>query len=189
MHRVVVLVLASLVSCGSPAEQQRDDTASGSEAPDVTRADEPAPQQDAAPNAILAAHNARRAEHCARPLVWSDALAQTAQRWADHLAANGCQLEHSQGAYGENLAAGTSGSLSPEDVVSMWYRESEHYRFAHGGFSMQTGHFTQLVWVGTTSLGCGTTTCNGLDVFVCNYDPPGDVEGQYRENVLPTSCR
>jgi uncharacterized protein YkwD len=139
--------------------------------------------------AILAAHAARRADHCAPPLAWSDALAASAQRWADHLAESGCQLEHTQSPYGENLAAGTAGTLTPEDVADMWYVESERYDFGRGGFSMDTGHFTQLVWVGSTSLGCATSTCEGMDVWVCNYDPPGNVEGEYRPNVLPTSCR
>jgi hypothetical protein len=46
-----------------------------------------------------------------------------------------------------------------------------------------------VVWRGTERVGCGTATCNGLDLFVCNYDPPGNVQGQYRQNVAPTSCR
>lgn len=139
--------------------------------------------------AIVEAHAARRSQHCAPPLVWSDALASQAQAWADHLAAIGCRLEHSRGRHGENLAAGSAGSLSPRDVEEMWYREAASYRFASGGFSMNTGHFTQLVWVASEHIGCGVATCAGLDVWVCNYDPPGNVEGQYRGNVLPTSCR
>ena len=58
-----------------------------------------------------------------------------------------------------------------------------------GGFSMKTGHFTQVVWRGTTAVGCGRSQCNGLDVWICQYDPPGNVEGQYRDNVRPTGCR
>ncbi|KAL9981257.1 hypothetical protein ACROYT_G009934 [Oculina patagonica] len=40
-------------------------------------------------NACLRAHNERRALHGASPLVWDDALVQSAQVWADHLAATG----------------------------------------------------------------------------------------------------
>jgi hypothetical protein len=54
---------------------------------------------------------------------------------------------------------------------------------------MQTGHFTQLVWVGTQRLGCGVAQCADMDVWVCRYDPPGNVQGRYQDNVLPTSCR
>src|SRR5262249_51751891 len=101
----------------------------------------------------------------------------------------GCALEHSRSEHGENLAGGTAGALGPEGAAQMWYREGEHYSFKKGSFSMTTGHFTQLVWVGTRRLGCAKATCNDREVWVCNYDPPGNVEGQYKQNVLPTSCK
>jgi hypothetical protein len=28
-----------------------------------------------------------------------------------------------------------------------------------------------------------------MDIWVCEYDPPGNVQGQYRQNVLPASCQ
>ncbi|HET9624318.1 MAG TPA: CAP domain-containing protein [Kofleriaceae bacterium] len=139
--------------------------------------------------AFVDAHNRVRAQHCAKPLVWSDKLAQIAQRWANALRDKGCAFGHSNGSTGENLAAGTTGTLDPEAVVKMWYDEVSAYRFPSGGFSMKTGHFTQVVWRGTTAVGCGRSRCNGLDIFVCEYDPPGNWEGQYKENVLPKSCR
>jgi hypothetical protein len=54
---------------------------------------------------------------------------------------------------------------------------------------METGHFTQVVWRQTTQLGCGVSTCRGMDIWVCEYDPPGNVQGHYRQNVLPASCQ
>jgi uncharacterized protein YkwD len=139
--------------------------------------------------AILAAHNQHRADHCAPALTWSDELAAVAQAWADQLRDAGCAFEHSSTPYGENLAAGTTGSLSPGDVIAMWYDEIADYDFKKGGFSMSTGHFTQVVWKDTTRLGCGVAQCSGMDIWVCNYDPPGNVERGYSKNVLPTSCR
>jgi uncharacterized protein YkwD len=138
---------------------------------------------------FVAAHAAARAKHCARPLTWSPKLAAYAQRWADSLRAKGCMFGHSGGAYGENLAAGTAGVLDPEATVAMWYDEIKQYHFPDGGFSMTTGHFTQLVWRGTAQVGCGHTQCNGNDIWVCEYDPPGNYDGEYRANVLPLGCR
>jgi uncharacterized protein YkwD len=138
---------------------------------------------------LLDAHNAYRADHCAPALTWSDELAKVAQAWADQLRADGCSFEHSRSSYGENLAAGSEGSLTPEAVVAMWYDEIASYDFGSGGFSMETGHLTQVLWKGTKQLGCGMATCNGFDLWVCNYDPPGNVEGGYRKNVLAKGCR
>ena len=145
---------------------------------------------DASAQAFLDAHNRVRAKHCAPPTTWSPTLAQVAQKWADELAAKGCAFGHSPGRkYGENLAAGTVGALDPESTVAMWYDEIKLYKFPDGGFSMQTGHFTQVVWTTTTQVGCGHVQCKGNDIYVCNYDPPGNWEGQYKEHVLPTSCK
>jgi len=141
---------------------------------------------------LLEEHNRRRAQHCAPALAWSPDLASVAQRWADSLAAHGCAFEHSRSRYGENLAGGTAGTLDPAGVVDMWYAEVRSYDFGRGGFSMSTGHFTQVVWRGTMRLGCGKATCKGpdaMDLWVCNYDPPGNIEGGYKENVRPGPCR
>jgi uncharacterized protein YkwD len=139
--------------------------------------------------ALVDAHNQYRAAHCAGPLVWSDKLHKLAQQWANTLRDKGCAFEHSHGSTGENLAAGTTGSLDERAVVKMWYDEVSAYKFPDGGFSMQTGHFTQVVWRGTQQVGCGRSQCNGMDIYVCEYDPPGNWEGQYRDNVLPRSCK
>jgi len=138
--------------------------------------------------AWIDAHNRYRAKHCAAALSWSAKLAAVAQRWANSLRDRGCAFGHSGGSYGENLAAGTSGTLDAESVVKMWYDEVAQYRFPDGGFSMKTGHFTQVVWRGTTQVGCATSRCNGMDIFVCEYNPAGNWEGQYRSNVLPRGC-
>jgi uncharacterized protein YkwD len=139
--------------------------------------------------AMVDAHNRVRAKHCAGALTWSAKLAQVAQQWANSLRDKHCSFGHSGGTYGENLAAGSVGLLTPESVVAMWYDEIAKYKFPNGGFSMATGHFTQVVWRGTTQVGCGVSHCNNMDIWVCEYDPPGNWEGQYRENVLPLGCR
>jgi uncharacterized protein YkwD len=191
------LVLALLVACGPTTKSSGagstttdpDDTATEGVAGD-DEADPAAPTGagDAA-DVILAETNRYRADHCAAPLTWSTKLAAAAQDWADQLKDAGCAFEHSQLAYGENLAGGTTGYLPPEAVVEMWYREVDAYDFAKGGFSMDTGHFTQLVWRSTTQVGCGMSQCNGQDIWVCEYDPPGNMEGDFRSQVQPTSCR
>ncbi|KAF7723030.1 hypothetical protein EC973_002406 [Apophysomyces ossiformis] len=128
--------------------------------------------------AILDLHNKYRADHSAPALKWSNTLANYAQNWSDR-----CVFKHSYGKYGENLAYGYS---SWNEAITAWYDEYKLYNYNNPGFSGKTGHFTQIVWKGTTEIGCGVTDCPNLGpLYTCSYNPPGNVEGQYQQNVLP----
>lgn len=131
---------------------------------------------------VLAKHNALRALHCAPALRWDASLAATAQA-----SANRCVFQHSKNGFGENLAMGTSGAYPPESQVQLWYDEFKNYDFAKPVFGPNTGHFTQVVWRSTTAVGCGLAKCQGQDLLVCNYSPPGNYDGQYQQNV-PQLC-
>lgn len=171
---------------GSPPEPGGDD---GGGNPDKPRPASDEPSGDMA--GIVGAHNAVRARHCAPPLRWSPKIARVAQKWADDLARRGCAFEHSAGMdYGENLTyISPPGMRGPADVVDGWYSEVAGYNFKSGKFSFETGHFTQLVWVDTSELGCGRAVCQDAEIWVCNYASPGNVQGMFRANVLPESCR
>ena len=139
----------------------------------------------AAPEEIrqwLESHNAYRAMHGAAPLVWSQALAASAQSFADS-----CPSGHSTTSYGENLA--WISSFKPaERVVKFWYDEEPLYNYKSPGYSFETGHFTQLVWKGTQEIGCGYAkgcVTRLPNVWVCHYSPAGNYSGQFAENVLP----
>jgi uncharacterized protein YkwD len=158
----------------------------------------PAPVKPAAKGAaepagppILAAHNRYRARHCAPPLTWSAALVKEAQRWAKNLAAQRCAFEHNPDPrFGENLAYfRPPGALGPDEIAAEWYREIAVYDFRKARFSMDAGHFTQLVWAGTRRLGCASVECGGGELWVCNYDPPGNMQGDFDTNVRPTGCK
>lgn len=119
-------------------------------------------------NSVLNSVNMFRKQHNASPLSWNDTLASYA---ANH--ASGCVFQHTKGPYGENLAAGTDQSV--EAAIDSWGSERASYSFADGGFSMSTGHFTQLVWKDTTSVGCGRVYCNRLGTpgwfLMCEFYP------------------
>lgn len=200
--KLAALVLVALAGCPAPTTpgptyagtpggggEIGGDPGGGGEAGGGATGGDPGAGLAPMDRAILAEHNAARAEHCAPPLTWSPRLAAAATAWAGHLRDANCGFEHSGTEFGENLAAGSVGMLDAHGIVGMWVEERDQYDFARGDFSMATGHFTQVVWRETTQVGCGSATCNGMDVWVCNYDPPGNVTGGYADNVQPTSCR
>ena len=138
-------------------------------------------------NEILNAHNRYRTEVGLSPLTWSASLATTAQEWADQLAATGT-FNHSsrdqRNGAGENLAWNTVPSLT--GMVDQWGAEQANYipgvplgqASTTGNFG-DIGHYTQIVWRDTTTVGCGLASgsINGSPVgtfLVCQYDPPGN---------------
>ncbi|KAI5793436.1 CAP domain-containing protein [Pyronema domesticum] len=125
----------------------------------------------------LKPHNQARREHQVGNLQWDNGLAASSQRHA-----NRCVYQHSPGV-GENLAWGNS--LGRGKAVQLWVDERRYFNFQNGGFSAQTGHFTQVVWKGTTRIGCAERRCGGVTMHVCQYSAPGNYQGQYRQNVFP----
>jgi uncharacterized protein YkwD len=150
-------------------------------------------------SAVLNSTNYWRAQHQAKPLTWNDKLAEFAQNHAqkciwEHSVRGFLQLSSDQrtniqqgGPYGENLAENFG---SPTLAVDGWAAEEKKYDYATGQFSEETGHFTQLVWENTKEVGCGAVNCNNDAndgahgwYLVCEYSPPGNVVGQFKENV------
>jgi len=137
--------------------------------------------------ALLDFHNQARREVGVAPLAWSPELARFAQEWADEIARSG-DFRHrprSSHRYGENLAMGTAGAYSPVAMARQWYEARSRYRPGtpiRAG-SLAGGHYTQMVWRGSSGLGAGIATIQtgpsrGMLVLVCNYDPPGNVVGE-----------
>jgi hypothetical protein len=172
-------LLLVLVACGSP---QTTSPVGGGDAPQ--------PRLSEDNQELLDTHNRYRAEHCAPPLRWSDDLAASAQRTAEQLMATNCAGE-------DPLTPGTISQCSPTDsaeqVVGMWYLYAvDYYDFTDHRSSeavVDPRDFTQLLWKGTERVGCAWTRRERELVWVCHYDPPGNIAGAYEQNVLPTSCR
>ncbi len=140
-----------------------------------------ADQQPAWFAGMLEAHNAARRAVGVPPLRWSAAVAAVAQRWADRLGSAGCPMRHSGTEdYGENLAWAASQQLSPAEVVGLWVAEASAYHPASGACTPGAvcGHYTQIVWRSTRVVGCGYAPCGNSEVWVCNYDPPGNYQGE-----------
>lgn len=144
---------------------------------------------------ITAAHNAVRASASPTPVppldpyCWSPSAAAIAQAWADT-----CTWAHNPASgLGENIyAVGYTGPTPPVDVhldaVDTWASEAANYDYAANTCSGVCGHYTQIVWRATQSVGCGIRNCTtgspfgpsfpNWTIVVCNYDPPGNWVGQ-----------
>ena len=125
-------------------------------------------QQSSFSREMLAAHNAARDRVKVRGLVWSDRLAAYAQQWANGLLASG-ELKHRRNSrYGENLYQVSGRRSTPREVVEAWRSESLR------GYN----HHTQVVWKGTKEVGCAVARNTRHEIYVCNYDPPGNIVGE-----------
>merc|ERR1711962_508057 len=136
-----------------------------------------------------------------RQMIWSDELAEVAQRWA-----NQCSQAAGNGAHdklrrtdkfpqpGQNVASlyndgGKQIDLATK-MVGLWYDKevihmppaavSEFPKNAtKAGATGEIGHYTQIVWAETSEVGCGYiryTDEEGTvtDELVCNYGPGGN---------------
>ncbi|PGH10630.1 hypothetical protein AJ79_05344 [Helicocarpus griseus UAMH5409] len=135
-------------------------------------------------NTILSISNRYRRQHNATALAWNDTLAASALDWARK-----CRWEHSGiPSTGENLATGYANASA---AVEAWGDERGLFDFETPRFSKETGHFSQLVWKGTGSVGCERVWCGEGDqgaawawYVVCHYFPQGNVVGMGGEGEL-----
>ncbi|KJR89029.1 SCP-like extracellular protein [Sporothrix schenckii 1099-18] len=155
----------------------------------------------------VSTHNTHRQKHSAPPMSWNADLAGYAAA-----VASSCVFAHNLGpgggGYGQNLAvSGSSADITSADpntfltqaITNIWY---DGELALYPGYGQPTpdmsnfskwGHFSQLVWVASTEVGCATHYCPAGTIFpalnswytVCDYKAAGNVASQYGKNVLP----
>jgi pathogenesis-related protein 1 len=130
---------------------------------------------------------------------WADTLANATNC--------GGIFHRDQRMYGENIAWRGSNPLrseyAPEAAVAGWVAEVACWKYGailgNGTPTARSescdatcideqnssgcGHYTQVIWRNTKEVGCGYAQCldkRGLtdEIWVCNYDPPGNFVGQ-----------
>ena len=205
MHRSPILTAVAAVLLSAPAcrPEPGEPAAPTATKPTPARSDQPtarpSPARDSKPaevsqpagdpetgrfTGITAAHNRVRARLDIAPLAWSPELARFAQAWADKLARKGCRLQHRppSGAdkqrHGENIFSMSGDSPSADAVVDEWAAEVKNYDPKTHRCKGVCGHYTQVVWRKSLRVGCGMATCGDTEVWVCNYDPAGNWDGE-----------
>ena len=131
-------------------------------------------------NVLIERHNYWRADVGVGPIEWSDDLARESLKWAKKLKNDKCGFYHSDMKWGENLWKGTTGAFPVSQVVDSWASEKSDYSYESNDCQpgKMCGHYTQIVWKNTTRVGCAKVECDGMTLWVCEYDPPGNWIGQ-----------
>ncbi|XP_074613617.1 chymotrypsinogen B-like isoform X2 [Acropora palmata] len=152
-------------------------------------------------------HNMLRRQHGAQPLIWSEALAEDAQKWAEYLAIND-KIQHDTDTLaekdeGENIAwfvppqPKCQAGWKPDcvmcrEVVQNWYDEAKNYDYQHGTAKhpgLPITHFAQVVWNGSMEIGVGSAISKTFGfIFVARYSPKGAMGAPqiFRKNVFVT---
>ncbi|KAI9729249.1 MAG: hypothetical protein M1834_007041 [Cirrosporium novae-zelandiae] len=143
-------------------------------------------------------HNVHRANHTDSDLTWNSTLASIAATIA-----SSCVYEHDTttggGGYGQNIAGGVATVNIGQAISNLFYNsEVGYYTDLYGEDSPDMtnfeswGHFSQIVWDTTETVGCATQYCSGglkdsdgndmgVEPYftVCNYYPAGNWAGEY----------
>ncbi|XP_018336979.1 PREDICTED: uncharacterized protein LOC108745354 [Trachymyrmex septentrionalis] len=139
-------------------------------------------------------HNVYRQRHNAPPLTMSPQLCEYAQSWANHLAHTNTFYYKNDRNVGHNLycrpGGAVPGDITGQEVASYWYSAVKQYDFLkepdilHA--NVNAGHFTQLIWARSCYFGVGKACSrSGKVIVVANYEPVGNVSGQFQNNVFP----
>ena len=85
---------------------------------------------------------------------------------------------------GENLWTGTRYAYAYAEMMGHWVAEQRDFinmptpGFSRTGKVEDVAHYTQIVWRGSTQVGCAMASNKTDDYLVCRYSPPGNVFGQ-----------
>jgi len=116
-----------------------------------------------------------------QPFTWDVGAATVALNWsAQCMAAHDPNVLNYTYTYGENINFGVP-QTGPGSVAG-WGGENANFTYPDTCAQGTCGHYTQLVWRTSTSIGCGHTFCTvnspfppyDWDMYVCDFVAPGN---------------
>lgn len=135
---------------------------------------------------VTAFHNRLRAAAGVPPIYWDANLAAAADGFAAELARTGRWGHSPQSArpgQGENLWMGTRSGFTVDQMLGGWASEARMFRpgrfprVSRDGNWAAVGHYTQMIWRGSSRVGCALRSSARYDYLVCRYWPAGNVMG------------
>ena len=149
---------------------------------------------------ILDSHNSLRSRLGVPPLRWSSRLESRAAEWANFLTTEGNCIPKTRGlislpgyknGLGENVqriepelfgdGRTEVAEIDENSVVLGWAQQGVDYNYKENKCRVDKTceNYTQVVWRDSQVLGCAAASCpDSSQIWVCNYDPPGNFLGQ-----------
>ena len=171
------------------------------------RRSEPMPMTAEQIQTVVDYHNELRAGEGAdnmELMTYNETLAELAANWAAQCIFSHPSDELNQMNLGQNIYASQrlNENPDPHQAIQSWFSEKPNFDYdtATCASGKMCGHYTQIVWATTLSVGCAYHGCKPLtgtryeDVeaayFVCNYWPGGNYAGAkpYTKGPACTKC-
>jgi len=171
----------------APEEEEPEDETPIVDTPDTNEETSSSSNLDSFSQECLNIHNDERASLGIQSMTWSEDLAAAAKSWAEELADQET-LKHSDNRVhvGENV-----GRRSHKDsvnsvplLIGAWLDEKKDFKngeypdIATTGNVHDVGHYSQMIWSTSITLGCAMANGGGRDYMVCQYGPSGNRHGK-----------
>jgi hypothetical protein len=129
-----------------------------------------------------------RAHYGAPPLAWNVTIAAYVADFVSGCPGNGVGYVYSPAATYPNIIYGELLGLNDAsftEFIDGYFLQNQNYNFSAPGYQPAAYGFTELVWVSTQSFACAAELCAGWPLYVCDLYPPGNIDGEFVQNVLP----
>ena len=141
---------------------------------------------------LLNNNNEYREKHGVPLLILNPSLTTKANEYANLMVENNCimnkEIEYMGEKCGKNIFIKKCQNYDWKIVCDEWYKEINEYNFIDmkKNNKEKCKNFTQLIWKETKEVGFGWAHSNTGNLCVVGvYYPCGNIEGEYKENVLP----